>query len=151
MPDREHVNTRKSAFYIFRIVYFVFWIIIGIVMANKIVSTSHSHMNDKIVADKIVAGNLIVLFVLLFVVGVATMISYYCCCDGTDVLTIMDERLQQKVKPVVDLWNSTVQEHEVFAEFKVTKVDGKEKGKMVRIPPTLKVWKHGDLESESLV
>ena len=152
MEDRKSVNKRKTAFVNFRVVYFLIWIIVGIIMVTKIAANygTETWRNGVLQVD-LVERYCIQIFVGMFVVGVVTMISFYCCCSGTDVLMIMDRRLQQNVKPTLDQWNSTIPEHEVCAEFRVEEVERKEKVNVKRIPPTLNLWKKGEHETEFLV
>ena len=76
--------------------------------------------------------------VLVFVDGIAGVVCFNCACDGSDVLMLMDRRLEQKVKPTLDCWNSAV-----FAEFRLLE--------LLRISQGLNLWKQWELEAESLM
>ena len=95
MPDRRHVNKRKTVFGILKFVIVVVLIIFGIVMVNRILERSHG--------DGWIIPFLVWTFILLFLVSIFGVILFYSCCDGSDVLPLMDARMQQKVKPALGL------------------------------------------------
>merc|ERR1712025_1279912 len=133
MPDRRHINRRRTAFGILRFCVVLLWIIIGIILISKF--DSGRPLNSNLFEILLFRT-----FILLFVVGVVGIIFYYLCCDGSDILLLMDARLEQKLKPTLHKWNTEMSEHQIFVEIKMYD-EPSLKGNLVRISPTLKLWK----------
>jgi len=135
MPDRRSLAQRKFVFSVFYTIYVIIVAIIGIIMLNRI-------GNVMSVQGDVTLQYLIPNFVLMVVLAVAMLGCYKFCLDGSDVVGMLDERLIEKAKPTLDLWNNAHQE--ISAE--LTMLDEKkETGKIERVLPTLKLWKKEDL------
>merc|ERR1719186_750139 len=86
-------------------------------------------------------------FILCFVFGLIVLLNWFYCCCGSEV--DQDESIIQRVKTVIDEWNSTNEENGVIAEFIKEKDEYRGKD-LVTIPPSLNLFKYGRKERRIL-
>merc|ERR1719186_2208659 len=87
------------------------------------------------------------MFALCFIFGLILVLtcSFFCCCDGAGD---QDESIIQRVKPVIQEWNSTNEENGVIAELIEAKDEYRGKT-LVTIPPSLNLWKKREIARDN--
>ena len=128
---------------------------------NKIMKTEYESSDGKsmVISENVFKPLVFILTFTLFIVGISMMVSlswfnmfalcfifglilvltcsFFCCCDGAGD---QDESIIQRVKPVIEEWNSTNEENGVIAELIEAKDEYRGKT-LVTIPPSLNLWK----------